>query len=72
MISIQKTIEKMARAKLQSALEMTRKNQGFAFLSYAHGFIDGLRAAGSIDANQAGRLNDLAFNAHQHAQRDAQ
>lgn len=72
MITMQKTIEKMVRAKLQSALEMTRNNQGFAFLSYAHGFIDGLRAAGLLDADQAGRLNDLAFNAHQHAQRGAQ
>ena len=61
----------LALAYLKSALDAARKNEGFAFLSYTHGLIDGLQAAGVIDVEQAGRLNDLVLNAHQYAQRDA-
>ena len=68
----EQTNRMLAIAYLKSALGSARKNDGFAFLSYTHGLIDGMRVSGVIDADQAGRLNDLALNAHQCARRDTQ
>ncbi len=62
----------MAIEKIHSALRLTRKNDGFSFLSYSHGLIDGLRVSGMLNALEADRLSDLALNAHQYARRDTQ
>lgn len=57
---------------LRSCLNMTRKNPAFSFLAYANGYIDALRDTGSIPVLDARRLNDLAFNAHEHARKGLQ